>query len=146
MILMKESRAGFVGTAAGSALVFLLPALLASPEEVIGNLVLFNFERVMDSTSVLFELPLVAGRVAFAVATVLALAIPIYWELWKKPKGVAATAWVTAASMVAFLAGSKILHRNFMLWLMPLFAVLLASTLFGRSEARDDLVSDTTLP
>jgi hypothetical protein len=113
-------------------------ALALCPVEFLQNVVIFNARRPPDSTSWLFQMPAalaVASRLAFAFA----------WLAY------AAWSWVTSHSqtlsqrcgaavllILGSLVSGPVNHRNYQLWWLPFFAVVLgvAATRASRDSER----------
>lgn len=125
--------------AAGAALGLLpyLPDLVAAPRELVANLVLFNLERPGDSTGLGEALPAwlrwapPAAGAAGAVAAALA-----FRRSPRSPRDLVAA---VALAATLFLAGGKLIHRNYLLWWLPLAAAALGALAYrapapGRSD------------
>lgn len=109
----------------------LLPVLIflaASPIGLIGNTFFFNAQRSIDSTSWLFGLPTEIGSLARAICIVLLIGIALYtW--FKQPTQLQRCAFGVIAILGVLLSG-PINHRNYQLWWIPIFTVILGVTIF----------------
>ncbi|MFL5301903.1 MAG: hypothetical protein ACJ79R_16320 [Anaeromyxobacteraceae bacterium] len=113
--------------AAGIAvgLVPYLPDVLATPRELVANLVLFNVARPGDSTGAGAALP-----AALAGLPTLAGIGGALWTAAAFRKSARSARDVIAAAALAatlFVAGGKIIHRNYLLWWLPLAAAALGA-------------------
>jgi Glycosyltransferase family 87 len=115
----------------------LLPLLLAalwSPIAVWNNLVVFNLFRAVDSTSWLAVVPPVVGPIARGVFAVVFLGIAaVVWRA-REVATVRRCGLGAIAILTALLSG-PVAHNNYQLWWLPLFSVVLAVSLEGRSGA-----------
>jgi hypothetical protein len=105
----------------------LLPAaasLAASPQAFVNNLLLFNALRPTDSTSWLHYAPPLARTLAGGVLVVGLLASAA-WVWLRRPSLLERVALGTGSVLLALLTG-PISHRNYLLWWLPLMALLLA--------------------
>ena len=134
MVGTKEKKVSFMVSAAVTALVVHLPALVDSPKELIASMILFNLDRPPDSTSLLAALPeAVRGLVQ---VTALAASVGTLIVLVKKHKDLqqSVLAALSALIIVLFLIGGPAIHRNWLFWLTPLLAVAI-STRIWRADA-----------
>ena len=135
LLLLPGAVAAAAPFAAGLALGVLpyLPDLLATPRELAANLVLFNFVRPGDSTGAVSALPgwlpgssrgLASGLVQLLALGLAASAAVAYHRSRRTPRDL-----ILAAALVttAFLAGGKLIHRNYLLWWLPLAAAALGA-------------------
>ncbi len=110
-----------------------VPDLLATPRELVANLVLFNLERPGDSTGAGAELPgALAALPQLAGALLVAAVVVAYHRGRRSTRDLA-----VAAALVAtlFLAGGKLIHRNYLLWWLPLAAVALGASCYRDERA-----------
>ena len=116
----------------------LLPALaflLAGPRAFLNNLVLFNALRPTDSTSWLHYAP--AGTQTLAgLGLALALLASAVWAWRARPSLLDRIALACCCMLLTLLAG-PIVHRNYLLWWLPLMALLLARAVLAR-RLRDE--------
>jgi hypothetical protein len=120
-----------LAVAAGVAVACYLPSLLTSPRELIAGLVLFQLSRRPDSTSLAFFLPPDA-RLVLSGVTALAIGF-LLWRHLRSPRPAtpATTAALVSRTLVLLFLGSGIVHRNYLLWVLPFLAVATAGYLWG---------------
>lgn len=141
LLFAGRRRATFAAVAAAVGLLAYLPPLLESPRELIAGLVIFNLERRSDATSLLEGAPADVTTAVAIVALLASAALAIGWGLRTRRASVMGTATVAAGATALFFLGSRILHRNFLLWLMPLLAVSIATRLW-HSDSSDAIAPD----
>lgn len=141
--LLLAARSGrwrlVAAAAAVSALVY-VPVLVRAPREVVANLVLFNLVRPGDRTGLLdgvpdaLQSPLKAVLLLAVVLVLMTvgLTVPRDDDGRRAQAGLASLATLAA---VLFCAQSPVLHRNYLLWIAPLFAVALAVKVWGAPPA-----------
>ena len=123
-----------------------LPALLQAPREVVSNLLLFNLSRPGDRTGLLDGLPeglRPAARlltVALIVLVLYVLALVVREDAGLRPRQ-AAVASVAALALALSFAGSPVLHRNWLFWIVPLIAVSVAVKAWGADRPSEDRVA-----
>lgn len=135
LLAARTRRLELVVAAAAVSLAAYVPLLLRSPKELVGNLVRYNLDRPGDRTGLLDglskgEQSLVKLAVLVALGAVIAT---IVREVGRR--GVAAQGQVAclAGACVALLyAASPVLHRNWLFWIVPFFAVGIAVKAYGR--------------
>jgi len=136
MLGMRGCRWRCAGATALTAMLAYLPAVVRSPQELLAGLVMFNLARPADSTSLVFGaselVQRLAGIAAMLGAAVLATAGGWRWAD-REPSRVAS---VAAGAVAVLLVGSGHIHRNYLLWLVPLVAVALAANMM-RTSARE---------
>jgi len=114
--------------------VGLVPTLLAvlwSPVEVWNNLILFNLLRPMDSTSWLLEAPPATAWIARGAFVVVFLAASAL--MWRaRAMTIPVRCGFGAVAILAALLSGPVVHNNYQLWWLPLFAVVLAAILDRR--------------
>ncbi len=114
-----------------------LPSLLTSPRELIAGILLFQLSRRPDSTSLAFFLP-PAARLVVSAATVLGIGFLIWRHLRSpRPHTPAAIAALVSQTLVLLFLGSGIVHRNYLLWVLPFLAVATAGHLWGPLGRRE---------
>jgi hypothetical protein len=143
LCLPAKGRAQYLlGLAVG-----LLPLALATafaPSAVFSNLVVFNMIRPPDSTSWLETVPKEIGLLArFVFGGVMLAALAL---IWRRPPELFARLSICVVCSVFLLLSSSICHRNYLLWWLPLLAVLLASAALpsAATEAAPSSVRDST--
>jgi hypothetical protein len=111
----------------GGLILGLVPSLVflaLSPTDFIANTVLFSALRPGDSTSWLYTMPefSLVARLAF-VALFLGVGVYVWF---KRPTIVDRCSLGVLCTLGAILSG-PVSHRNYQLWWLPFFAVLVAS-------------------
>ena len=139
LLAARTRRLELVLAAAAVSLAAYVPLLLRSPKEVIGNLVRYNLDRPGDRTGLLDGLS--SGEQALVKLVVLVALIAVLAAVLRAvgTRGSSAQGHVAClvAAMVALLyAASPVLHRNWLFWIVPFFAVGIAVKAYGgpRSE------------
>jgi len=125
LLLPGTVRAGPFALGLAGGLAPYLPDLWRTPRELVANLVLFNLARPPDSTGLAAFLPGWAAPLpVLASAALVAAAAWAYHRGRRTPADLAA-----ASALVAtlFLAGGKLIHRNYLLWWLPLAAAALGA-------------------
>lgn len=125
-----------IGAAVAGALSY-LPALIQAPQELVGNLLVFNLVRPVDSTSLLYGAPGWLIPVAGVLSQVAAVGLVVGWHRLRGEWSPAMTSLVAAGVMVTFFLGSRLIHRNYLLWLVPLVAVAVATRVWHSSSGLD---------
>ncbi|HET9595842.1 MAG TPA: hypothetical protein VFP65_09695, partial [Anaeromyxobacteraceae bacterium] len=109
------------------------PDALRTPRELVANLVLFNVLRPGDSTGATSGLAPWAAPLAQALALAACGAVAVAYHRGRRtPRDL-----VLAAALLAtlFLAGGKLIHRNYLLWWLPLAAAALGAAFHARPPA-----------
>jgi hypothetical protein len=126
-MIPAERRLSFVaGIVVG--LLPVLPPLILAPQAFIGNILLFDFGRLPDTTSWLHGMAPgigMAARLVFAAAMVAAV---IY--VWRR-RDLRVIARATLAAMLCITAilAEPGAHHNYQLWWLPFYALALAMAL-----------------
>jgi hypothetical protein len=108
------------------ALATLIPDLVKTPRELIASLALFNLSRPSDSTSLVHFLPGWA-RIVLLLCGLAAIAMVVI-EYQKGRPDANRLICAAAGIVTLFLVVSKVIHRNYILWWLPLAAASLAVT------------------
>ncbi len=138
LLLLPGAVAAAAPFAAGVALGLLpyLPDLLATPRELLANLVLFNLERPGDSTGAASALPgwlpgpLLGLAPGFVQLLGLGLAAAAAAAYHRSPRTRRDLVLAAALVTTVFLAGGKLIHRNYLLWWLPLAAAALGASCY----------------
>lgn len=117
----------FAGILLGAA--SLLFYVMRSPKELYHNLIEFQGTRPPDSTSWLYYLP---EAYPFVAALFLFLVVYLHWKSWSSDTRQRAV--IVVAAVLAGLLANRVNHRNYQLWWLPWFSVLLATAFFGQNE------------
>jgi hypothetical protein len=122
----------FVGTALGlmPALVF----LFISPSRLIDNTVLFNVNRAVDSTSWLYVVPPEWRSIATVLFILVVLSVTLY--IWFGRPTIADRCGLGVVCILGAMFCGPIVHRNYQLWWLPMFVVLLGPAAFQRLKSR----------
>lgn len=122
-----------IGLALG--LLTMVPDFVRAPREMLANLVLFNFGRPGDSTSLLQALPTWAQPVVQLAGLALIAAVVVVYQRGRAET----TRLICAAACVVtiFLVISKIIHRNYVLWWLPLVAAAVGATCYRPAATSD---------
>ncbi len=110
-----------------------VPDLLATPRELVANLVLFNLERPGDSTGAGAELPAALAALPQLAGALLVAAVVVAYHRGRRSTRDLAVAAALVATL--FLAGGKLIHRNYLLWWLPLAAVALGASCYRDERA-----------
>jgi len=116
--------------AAGIALG-LVPTLvffLLSPYNLIYNIVLFNANRPVDSTSWLHWATPEIHLLTTVVSALFILGVAVY--VWYNRLTIADRCGLGVVCLLSVMLSSPIVHRNYQLWWLPFFAVLLGAAAF----------------
>lgn len=132
LLAMSGNRVRFVGAAVATATALYLPALIASPREVVAGLLVFNLARPPDNTSLMHALPGWSRPILGPLTITAAIVLAALWGVRARDRGPAPTATVAAACTVLVFVGSRVVHRNYLFWLVPLLAVAVAGRVWGR--------------
>ncbi len=142
LLAVRTKRPTFVLSAVVVSLAAYLPPLLKDPREVVSNLLLFNLDRPGDRTGLLDGIPehlrgaAKALLVVGIVLTVLAVArlVPAAAD---RRAAQALLASLSAVAMALFYGQSPVLHRNWLFWIAPFFAVAIALKAWGSDRDPD---------
>jgi hypothetical protein len=135
LLLPGTVRAGPFALGLAGGLAPYLPDVLRTPRELFANLVLFNLERPPDSTGLAAFLPGWAALLPALLSAALVAA-----AAWAYHRGQRAPADLAAASALVatlFLAGGKLIHRNYLLWWLPLVAAALGALCYREEGGRE---------
>jgi hypothetical protein len=123
-LLIPNSSIGRLRYSIGvlSGLIPLAVASSVSPSEVVSNLVLFNLFRPSDSTSWLHTHPpsvSTACRIVFFASL-----LYLYFITWTRQVSLLERIRYALLAILMLLLSSPICHRNYQLWWLPMFAIL----------------------
>ncbi|HJR44518.1 MAG TPA: hypothetical protein VJ927_02840 [Actinomycetota bacterium] len=131
-LLLSGATRMRVALAAGlTALACYLPALIRSPKELIAGLITFNARRPPDETSLLDGAPDLVVMAAVALSLAAAVGLAWWWDRRRARWEPGSTALVASAAVAVAFLGSRQVHRNYMVWLLPLMAVALAGRVWA---------------
>lgn len=134
LILMGEKRWRVAVVAGATTFFCYLPALIRSPQELIAGLVMFNAARPPDNTSILEGAPQPLVLVAVAVSLVAGLVLPVAWDALRGRWTARYAALIASAALAVSFIGSRQVHRNYLVWLVPPMAVALAATIWREGD------------
>lgn len=145
LLLLPQAVEAVAPFAAGVALGLLpyLPDLVATPRELVANLVLFNLARRADSTGAASALPgwLPGPLLELAPGLVqllgLGLAVAATTAFHRSRRTRRDLLLATALVITVFLASGKLIHRNYLLWWLPLAAAALGASCYRPLGAPD---------
>jgi hypothetical protein len=106
---------------------FLLPFLIMSFKEFTANLIIFNLNRPADNTSILYFIPpnLVTLWILLGIITLMGL----YANWYRSKKNELDIFFYFFWIVSAFLILNKILHRNYLIWVIPFICIILSNSL-----------------
>ena len=131
LLLPGTVPAGALAAGLAVGLAPLVPDLLATPRELVANLVLFNLVRPGDSTGAGAALPPWLSWSPQLVGLALAVVVAVRYH--RGPRTPRALVVSAALLLTVFLAGGKIIHRNYLLWWLPLAAAGLGAACYARA-------------
>jgi hypothetical protein len=125
LLLMAGRRPRFAASVAIVSLALYLPPLVSSPRELLANVFVFNLVRPTDSTSLVHVLPQWLGILVRAAGTMFA----VVWFASRsgRDRSPGAIATVVGVGIAVLLASGAVIHRNYLLWLLPFLAVATAA-------------------
>jgi hypothetical protein len=122
-----------VSTAITTALCY-LPFFAWAPREMIANLILFSALRPTNSSSVRAYLPASWDWLVSALQ-LLAVGLIALFFYRRTQRSLVVLLQAAALGTIAFVALNKVVHGNYLLWLQPWLALLIAGVPFApRSE------------
>ena len=114
----------------GFALPFftlLLPFLVMSFKEFTANLIIFNLNRPGDNTSILYFIP--HNLVTLWILLSLITLIGLYANWYRSKKNELDIFFYLFWVISLFLLFNRILHRNYLIWVIPFICILLSNSL-----------------
>ena len=137
---LPASQKGWYAAGIGLGLVPTLVFLTLSPQALIDNTVLFNFHRPTDSTSWLYIMPPKVRLIATVVVAVALIGVAVY--VWYKHPTIGDRCGLGVACLLGVLLVGPSNHRNYQLWWLPLFAIILGTAAFRYPRCGYDPKSD----
>lgn len=124
----------------------ILPFVIAGPQDLWGNIVLFNFARLPDASSWLQAMPASVATAAHLLFAAALLAAAVY--VWRRAPPVITRAALAAALGIAAILAGPGAHHNYQLWWLPFYALALGLALapvgrVGYISAEDIASRDT---
>jgi Glycosyltransferase family 87 len=115
----------------------LIPVLgfaILSPVHLFSNIVLFVLRRPPDSTTWLHAMPAWVGWIALVAFALTIGGSAAY--VWRWRPGLVERCGVAVICVLMALLSGSVCHRNYQLWWVPLFAVLIAAVVWRDQTAR----------
>lgn len=125
---LPSAHRGWYAAGITIGLVPTLVFLALSPRDLIYNAVLFSIMRSVDSTSWSYGMTAEPRMLVTAVVAVAVLSIAVY--VWCKRPTLADRCGFGVICIIGSLLIGPINHRNYQLWWLPLFAVLLGAATY----------------
>jgi hypothetical protein len=125
--LIPATRRAFFAAGVVVGLLPVLPFVAAGPQDLWGNIVLFNFSRLPDSTSWLLAVPPSVAVVARLLFAAVLVAAAIY--VWRRSPPVIVRAALAAALGIAVILVGSGAHHNYQLWWIPFYTLALGLAL-----------------
>ncbi|MBI5529541.1 MAG: DUF2029 domain-containing protein [Deltaproteobacteria bacterium] len=113
-----------------------IPFVTWHPREFVANVLLFNLDRPPDTTSIAYYLPLKWQKPWLYAGGIVILGSLAAWFA-KKNKDWRTLAFVGALVVTALLVFGTMVHRNYLLWVIPLWCVLLPWTAYPTRRTAD---------
>ena len=106
---------------------FLLPFLIVSFKEFTANVVIYNLIRSADNTSILYFIPSNLVTLWMLVGSITLIGLYANWYRSKKNELdiFFYFFWIVST----FLIFNKILHRNYLIWVIPFVCIILSNSL-----------------
>jgi hypothetical protein len=117
----------------GLGLLPLVPDFISTPREMTANLVLINLRRPTDTTSLMHFLP-AALHLPLTVLT-LGTWVGVTAAYHRSARRNTDLIFASTFLLCVFLAGGSIIHRNYLLWLLPLAAATLGCVFAARQTS-----------
>lgn len=126
----RSWRQYLLGMTVGLVPVFFF--LVASPIDFLTGTVLFNMVRPSDATSWLYGLSpslSVGLRVLYV-----GILVGAFLYIWARKPGIKIRLGLITFLLVLLLLSSPVNHRNYQLWWIPFYTLLVSTSLFGISQ------------
>jgi len=137
---LPPSQRGRYAAGIGLGLVPTLVFLALSPQALIYNTVLFSFHRSTDSTSWLHTMPPEVHLLSTVVVAFALIGVAVY--VWYKHPTITDRCGIGVSCLLGVILIGPSNHRNYQLWWLPLFAVLLGTAAFRIPKRSYDPKSD----
>lgn len=138
LMFMPIARSGWF--VLGAALTFAavcIPFLAWHPREFVANVFLFNLDRPPDTTSIAHYLPLKWQKPWLYAGGVVIFGSLAAW-FFKKRRDWRTLAFAGALVVTALLVFGTMVHRNYLLWIIPLWCVILPWTAYPSERMKDE--------
>lgn len=123
-------------------LVPILVFLALSPINLISNILLFNMQRPVDSTSWLYGMSFTVRLLAFAAFFTIIFAVVKY--VWFKRPTLVERCGLTVICILGVLLSGSVSHRNYQLWWLPFFTVLIGTVALLQHQTRNSASIEQT--
>jgi len=123
---------------AAGVVLGLVPTLIFlvwSPIELFSNIVLFNSQRPIDSTSWLYQMPSFISLIIRTNLALVLLGVAAY--VWFNRPTVAIRCGLSVICILCTILSGPIVHSNYQLWWLPMFAVLLGVAAFQKQDTKE---------
>jgi hypothetical protein len=118
----------------GTALLVYLPFFAWAPREMFANLVLFSMLRPTNSSSVRGYIP--AEYDGWVSLAQLAVVVAVLWHFYRHaPRDLPGVMRSLTLLSIGFVALNKVVHGNYLVWLEPWLALLLAGVPYAALPA-----------
>jgi hypothetical protein len=105
----------------------LLPFLLASPQSLLANTILFNLQRLPDGTSWMLAAPPAGVQAAHLAMIAIFLGACVY--LWRHAPPLTTRLGIGAMLTITAILVGPGAHHNYQLWWLPFYCVMLSVAL-----------------
>jgi hypothetical protein len=117
----------------GTAAFCYLPFFAWAPREMLANLFLFSMLRPTNSSSIRAYLPAHLESLV-SVAQILVMVLVVCQFYRRAPRDLPALLRALALASIGFVALNKVVHGNYLLWLQPWLALVLAGMPYREPE------------
>ena len=141
--LPKSSRRRYIG----GMIIGLLPTIAffaMSPVSFGSNVILFPATREIDSTSWMYGL---TWSPEYRLVTPMALLITLLIVgvyVWFRDASLRQRCGMAVACIVVAMLSGPVMHRNYQLWWLPFFAVVVAAAIFPKKHQCPPLLNENT--
>jgi hypothetical protein len=100
--------------------------LVMSPTDLISNTIIYAVRRPIDSTSWMYGLQPSSEYRLLALVALAAILLIVCLHLWFNDVSLLQRCAMSVACIVIAMLGGPVVHRNYLLWWLPFFALLVA--------------------
>jgi len=129
--LPKSNRRRYIG----GLTIGLLPTiafLVMSPVDFVSNVILFPGTRPIDSTSWMYGLPWSPEYRLFTPIALLVTLLVVAGYVWSTDASLRQRCGMAVACILVAMLSGPVMHRNYQLWWLPFFAVIVAAATFPK--------------
>ncbi|MEM2851542.1 MAG: glycosyltransferase 87 family protein, partial [Candidatus Bathyarchaeia archaeon] len=126
LFIVLKWRAKFIVGFALPVCTFLLPFLIMSFEEFTANVIIYNLIRPADNTSMLYFIPSNLAALWILLESITLMGLYANWYRSKKNELDIFFYFLWIVS--TFLIFNKILHRNYLIWVIPFICIVLSNS------------------